>query len=81
MYLVEVIPIISIKTLGKLSYFTSLNVSLGDIVEISINKRKLMAIVVYIGRYLYYIPERYIQTSEITKLTKGFNRYYWYDFD
>lgn len=46
MYLVDVIPIISVKTLGNLSYFTSLPVNLGDMVEVSINKRKIYAIVV-----------------------------------
>jgi primosomal protein N' len=46
MYLVQVIPIISVKTLGNLSYFTSLPINLGDIVEVSINKRKIFAIVV-----------------------------------
>lgn len=48
MYLVQVIPIISVKTLGNLSYFTSLAVNLGDIVEVSINKRKVFAIVIEI---------------------------------
>ena len=49
MKLVQVIPIITVKTLGKLSYFTSLDVNLGDLVGVNINKRKLLAIVVEIS--------------------------------
>jgi len=69
MNLVTVLPIISIKKLGNLSYFSSLNLEIGDLVEININNRKLEAIVIKIEDLKNAKQEVRSQDFSIKKIT------------
>lgn len=46
MLVAEVIPLKTTKKLGILSYYTTLNIELGDLVEINIQKRSLKGIII-----------------------------------
>ncbi len=70
MNLITVIPIISIKKLGILSYFSSLELHIGDMVEININNRKLEAIVMKIEDLKNAKQEIRSQDFSIKKITK-----------
>lgn len=70
MNLITVIPIISIKKLGILSYFSSLELHIGDMVEININNRKLEAIVLRIEDLKNVKQEIRSQDFSIKKITK-----------
>ena len=69
MNLITVIPIISIKKLGILSYFSSLDLNIGDMVEININNRKLEAIVLKIEDLKNAKQEIRSQDFSIKKIT------------
>lgn len=70
MFLITVIPIISIKKLGILSYFSSIDLHIGDMVEININNRKLEAIVLKIEDLKNVKQEVRSQDFSIKKITK-----------
>lgn len=69
MFLITVIPIISIKKLGILSYFSTLDLSIGDMVEININNRKLQAVVLKIEDLKNVKQEIRSQDFSIKKIT------------
>jgi SepF-like predicted cell division protein (DUF552 family) len=69
MNLITVIPIISIKKLGILSYFSSLDLNIGDMVEININNRKLEAVVLKIEDLKNAKQEIRSQDFSIKKIT------------
>ena len=45
MKLVEVVPLTTVKTLARLTYFSNLPLNLGDLVTVEINKRKVFGVV------------------------------------
>ena len=45
MKLVEVVPLTTVKTIARLTYFSNLPLNLGDLVTVEINKRKVFGVV------------------------------------